>query len=112
MYYNSCAIHLLKESFQYGIVTLKISFIFALLSTENGGRYTLDGNSELRHGFTSQALLVLFLISTAKSYHEATPSLEKWYTPLFSRMYEMSCERMVSMALAKSPAYVGVPTWS
>lgn len=50
-----------------------------------------------------------FIISTAKSYQEQTPSFEKWK---ISFIPGRSRGRMCTTAAAKSAAYVGVPTWS
>ena len=66
------------DSLQCGMSISKVFFIFVLSRTEYGGRVTGEGNSLLWQGLMRQPVLpAVAAISTAKSYHEHTPSLEK-----------------------------------
>jgi len=50
-----------------------------LSSTEKAGLVALEGNSSLLTGWMGSVFEVNFIISTAKSYQEQTPSFEKLY---------------------------------
>ena len=67
------------DSRQCGMSRPNVLLIFVLSSTEYEGRVTGEGNSLLWQGSMRQLLLpAAAAISTAKSYHEHTPSFEKW----------------------------------
>ena len=80
----------------------KVVFILVLSRTEYGGRTTFDGNSLLWHGTILQSRPVAVAISRAKSYHEHTPSFEKWYTPSLPSYVPPSITE--KSARARSPA--------
>ena len=70
--------HTLRDSFQWGILRQKVSFILDLSNTEKCGLFTLLGNSSEWHGCISHTFPNKFDTSSAKSYQDATPSFEKW----------------------------------
>ena len=72
-------IQILREWVQYGIVKPNVSLNFVLSSTEYAGRTTFDGNSQEWHGRMTQLLFpAISAMAIVKSYHEHTPSFEKW----------------------------------
>ena len=69
--------HLQSDSSQLGMVRLYAVLIFDLLSTLKCGRVAAVGYSLVVIGLTLHFLSAIRMTATAKSYHEATPSLEK-----------------------------------